>query len=184
MEKQVVPCLGITNRWRVLDGGEVLMDIVTGHNRQQILPGIVISDYGKGKVVYCSNALESLYDYNGAALAGELIQKIVKTISGKEEPYTLDAPAGLLANLVEKENRMVLHLTNWTGNKFEKPWINEYYIAPVENVRIIIRIPEDKKIKNISMFIETDYEKKITGRNLEVFLPKVEAYQAVVVEME
>jgi hypothetical protein len=168
----------------VLDGGEVLMDIVTGHNRQQILPGIVISDYGKGKVVYCSNALESLYDYNGAALAGELIQKIVKTISGKEEPYTLDAPAGLLANLVEKENRMVLHLTNWTGNKFEKPWINEYYLAPVENVRIIIRIPEDKKIKNISMFIETDYEKKITGRNLEVFLPKVEAYQAVVVEIE
>ncbi len=168
----------------VLDGGEVLMDIVTGHNRQPILPGLVISDYGKGQVIYCSNALESLYDYDGAAVVGELIKNIIETISVNEPPYTLDAPAGLFANLAEKENQMVLHLTNWTGNKFEKPWINEYYLAPVENVRITIRIPEHKRIKNVSMFVETDYEKRITGRNLEVFLPRVEAYQAVTIEME
>jgi hypothetical protein len=168
----------------VLDGGEGLMDIVTGHDRQRILPGLVISDHGRGRVVYCSNALESLYDYEGAAIAGELLEKIVKMISANEPPYTLDAPAGLLANLTEKENQMVLHLTNWTGNKFEKPWINEYYLAPVENVRISIRIPEHKKIKNVSLLVETNYEKRITGRNLEVLLPRVEAYQAVVVEME
>ena len=168
----------------VLDGGEVLMDIVTGHNRQSVLPGVIISDYGKGKVVYCSNAIESLYDYNGAAIVGEFINMMVEILSLTNAPYTLDAPAGLLANLTEKENQMVLHLTNWTGNKFEKPWINEYYIAPVENVRLKIRIPEDKRIKNISMFIDTDYEKKIGGRQVEVFLPKVEAYQAVMVEFE
>ena len=122
----------------VLDGGEVRMDIVTGHNRRRILPGLVVSDYGKGKVIYCSNALESLYDYEGAGIAGELMQKMVETVSANEPPYRLDAPAGLFANLTEKENLMVLHLTNWTGNKFEKPWINEYYLAPVENVRVII----------------------------------------------
>ena len=169
---------------KVLDGGDVLMDVVTGHDRQQILPGLVISDHGKGKVIYCSNALESLYDYEGAAITGELIKKIVEMISAIEPPYTLDAPAGLLANLAEKENLMVLHLTNWTGNKFEKPWINEYYLAPVENVRVTIRIPEHKRIKNVSLLVETNYEKRITGRNLEVLLPRVEAYQAVAVEME
>lgn len=168
----------------VLDGGEVLMDIVTGHNRQSVLPGVIISDYGKGKVVYCSNALESLYDYDGAAIIGELIQKIVEIISAKEAPYTLYAPASLLANLAEKENQMVLHLTNWTGNKFEKPWINEYYLAPVENVRLQIGIPEGKKVKSVSTLIEAEYDKKITGQNLEVFFPRIEAYQAVVVELE
>lgn len=168
----------------VLDGGEVRMDIVTGHNRRRILPGLVVSDYGKGKVIYCSNALESLYDYEGAGIAGELMQKMVETVSANEPPYRLDAPSGLLANLAEKENLMVLHLTNWTGNKFEKPWINEYYLAPVENVRIIIPIPEHKRIKNVSLLVEADYEKKITGGNLEIVLPRVEAYQAVAVEME
>ncbi|NLT52885.1 MAG: hypothetical protein GXX85_18420, partial [Ignavibacteria bacterium] len=118
------------------------------------------------------------------AIAGELLEKIVKMISTNEPPYTLDAPAGLLANLTEKENRMVLHLTNWTGNKFEKPWINEYYLAPVEDVRVIIRIPEHKRIKNVSLLVESNYKKRITGSNLEVILPSVEAYQAVVVEME
>ena len=169
---------------KVLDGGEVLMDIVTGHDRQRILPGLVLSDYGRGRVVYCSNAIESLYDYEGAAIAGELLEKIVKMISTNEPPYTLDAPAGLLANLTEKENRMVLHLTNWTGNKFERPWVNEYYLAPVEDVRVIIRIPEHKRIKNVSLLVESNYKKRITGSNLEVILPSVEAYQAVVVEME
>lgn len=168
----------------VLDGGEVLMDIVTGHDRRRILPGLVISDHGKGKVIYCSNALESLYDYEGAAIVGELMQKMVETVSANEPPYRLDAPAGLLANLTEKENLMVLHLTNWTGNKFEKPWINEYYLAPVENVRVIIHIPEHKRIKSVSLLVEADYEKRITGRELEILLPKVEAYQAIAVEME
>jgi hypothetical protein len=168
----------------VLDGGEVLMDIVTGHDRRRILPGLVISDHGKGKVIYCSNALESLYDYEGAAIVGELMEKMVETVSGNEPPYRLDAPAGLLANLAEKENLMVLHLTNWTGNKFEKPWINEYYLAPVENVRVIIHIPEHKRIKSVSLLVEADYEKRITGSNLEIVLPRVDAYQAIAVEME
>jgi hypothetical protein len=168
----------------VLDGGEVLMDIVTGYNRQTILPGVVISDYGKGRVVYCSNALESLYDYDGSAIVGELLREIIEAISVKSPPYTLDAPAGLLANLTKKENLMVLHLTNWTGNKFEKPWRNEYYLSPVENIRLKIRIPEHKKIKNISMFVKTDFKKKISANNLEICIPKVEAYQAIVIEME
>ena len=62
-----------------------------------------------------------------------MIQKIIEAVSANELPYRLDAPSGLFANLAEKENLMVLHLTNWTGNKFEQPWINEYYLAPVEN---------------------------------------------------
>ena len=168
----------------VLDGGEVLMDIVTGHDRRRILPGLVISDHGKGKVIYCSNALESLYDYEGTVIVGELMQKMVETVSANEPPYRLDAPAGLFANLTEKENLMVLHLTNWTGNKFEKPWINEYYLAPVENVRVIIQIPEHKSIKSVSLLIEADYEKRITCRELEILLPRVDAYQAIAVEME
>jgi hypothetical protein len=79
---------------------------------------------------------------------------------------------------------MVLHLTNWTGNKFEKPWMNEYYLAPVENVHMQIRIPEDKTVKRVSTLIKTDFKKKISGQNLELFLPRIEAYQAVVVEFE
>lgn len=168
----------------VLEGGIVLMDIVTGLNNKPILPGLIMSKYGRGQVIYCASALESLYAGCGARIVGDLIRSFIKTVSTEPIPYTLDAPASLIANLAEKEGQLILHLTNWTGNKFEQPWRNEYYLAPVENVSLRIRIPEDKKIKNVYTLVEADFKKQVSGQNLEVFLPKVEAYQAIVLEFE
>lgn len=181
-ENKLFP-LGYYEPVEVLDGGEVLMDIVTGHNQQPILPGVVMSTYGKGSVIYSASGLESLYDIQGPDVVGELIKEFVKAVSRESVPYILNAPAGLLANLTKKENQLVLHLTNWTGNKFEKPWRNEYYLAPVENVRLQIQIPDGKKVKHVSTLVEADYDKRITGQNLEVVFPRIESYQAVVVEL-
>lgn len=168
----------------VLDGGEVLMNIVTGYDQKAILPGVVMSKYGKGRVIYCSTALESFYGSEGAGMAGELIQKLIKKIAFEPEPYYMDSPASLLGNLTRKHNTLVFHMTNWTGNKFEHPLWNEYYLSPVENVNLHIRIPEGKKVKNVSILVKADYKKKIRGQNLELYFPRVEAYQAVVVELE
>ena len=168
----------------VLPGGEILMDIVTGHDQKPILPGVVISNYGKGRVIYYASAIESLYNVDGPDLIEELIIKLVETVSDEPVPYTLDAPSSLISNLMMKENHMVLHLTNWTGNKFEKPLRNEYYLAPVENVKLQIRIPDNKRIINISTLVEAEFSKKIAGQTLEIFFPRVDAYQAVVVQFE
>jgi hypothetical protein len=168
----------------VLSGGQVLMNVITGHDNQPILPAVVMSTYGKGRVIYCSSALESLYNSGGPDLVEELIIKFVNTVANEPAPYFLEAPATLISNLMMKENKMVLHLTNWTGNKFEKPLRNEYYLAPVENVRLHIRIPENKKVGKVSTLVKADFKKKIKGQTLEVFFPRVEAYQAVVVEFK
>jgi hypothetical protein len=115
---------------------------------------------------------------------GDLISSFIKTVSTQPVPYTIDAPASLIANLTEKEDRLILHLTNWTGNKFERPWRNEYYLAPVENVSLQIQIPEGKQVQNVFTLVETDFEKQVKGQNLEVFLPRIGAYQAIVLEFE
>ena len=166
----------------VLEGGKVLMDIITGPDNNPILPGVIMSEYGKGRVIYCASALESLYEGCGAKMIGDLINSFVKTVSTKPDPYTLDAPASLIANLTEKEDRLILHLTNWTGDKFEQPWRNEYYLAPVENVSLKIHIPEGKEIQHVYTLVKTDFKQQTEGQYLEVFFPKVEAYQAIVLE--
>lgn len=168
----------------VLEGGEVIMDIVTGHDQQPVLPGVVLSRYGKGKVIYCTSALESLYQAGGQDLVGALIKKLIGIVAPEPAPYRLEAPASLLANLTKAENRMVLQLTNWTGNKFEQPQKNEYYLSPVEDVRLQIRIPENKKVTRVSTLVKTNYRKKITGQYVDVFFPRIESYQAVLVELE
>lgn len=168
----------------VLEGGEVLMDIVTGYNKQAILPGVVMSNYGKGRVIYCSSALESLYDYEMPEITGRLITEMVSAVSFSPQPYEIVAPAGVLTNLTEKEDKMVLHLTNWTGNKYEKPWINEYYISPVENIQISLNIPDSKKVVNISTMTETELKVEKEADKIKIFIPRLESYQAVIVELE
>jgi hypothetical protein len=168
----------------VLRDAEVLMDIVTGPDRQAILPGVVMSKHGKGRVIYCASALESLYHSEGPDVVGKLIGQLVQKVVPQAAPYSLDGPASLLSNLTAKENSLVLHLTNWTGNKFEHPWRNEYELSPAENVRLQIRIPDNKRIKKVSTLVEADYRKKLRGQNLEIFFPRIEAYQAVLVEFE
>ena len=122
-----------------LDGGTVLMDIVTGDGLRPVLPGVIASQYGKGKVLYCASSIESLYTGNNESVLGDLIRDMVLSVAGAPRPYEVEAPATLVSNLTANGNRRVLHLTNWTGDKFEKTHASTYYVAPVENVRI--RLP-------------------------------------------
>ena len=168
----------------VLDGGNVVMDVITGPDSKPLLPGIVMSDYGKGRVIYCSSTLESLFNSEAPDLTGELIKSMIKAVSSQALPYTIDAPQSLISNLAYKDNKMIFHLTNWTGNKFEKPWINEYYLAPVENVKLKISIPEGKKVVEVSAMAQGSFKKKINGQMLEVSLPKVGDYQGIIIELE
>lgn len=169
---------------KVLDGGETIMDIVTGYNKEAVLPGVVVTNFGKGKVLYCSSALEAFYNNDKPEIIGQLLEKFVTIVSKEAPPYTLDAPDGLFANLTRKDNLLVLHLTNWTGNKYEKNLMNEYYLAPVKNASLKIRIPYGKKIKNVFTLIDKQYDKKIKDQEIELHFPEVEAYQAVVVELD
>jgi hypothetical protein len=168
----------------VLEGGEAIMNAVTGDGRRSVLPGVVISDYGKGKVVYCTSTIESLYLEEGIYVLGELIRDLINSVTPEEKLYTIEAPASLMTNLAEKEDTWVIHMTNWTGNKFERAQTNEYYLAPVENVKIDINIPKGKAVRDISTFIETSFNKEIKKNKIEVSIPRINAYQGLKIKFE
>jgi hypothetical protein len=163
---------------------QVIMDIVTGDSRHSLLPGVVLSKYGNGMVLYSSASLESLFLKDGKYILGELIRQFVYSVGGKEQPYTVNAPSFLISNLAYNEDQWVFHFTNWTGNKFERPYIDDNYLAPVENVILEFNIPDDKKIKSVSTFINVPIEKKIGTSKVEIIIPRVEAYQAVQVNFK
>jgi len=45
-------------------------------------------------------------------------------------------------------------------------------------------IPAGAKARRVSTFLKTPFRQKQTGHELEIRLPRVEAYQAIVVELE
>ena len=168
----------------VLEGSSVVMDIVTGDGRRAFLPGVVVSRYGKGRVAYLASCLESLFLTDNIDVLGKLIRSLVKAVAPEQAPYDLQAPAGLICNMTTKGNRRILHMTNWTGNKFERMLTKEYYLAPIENVVLRVRLPKQKKIRSIGTFVEKPSKRCDREGIVEISFPRIEAYQAVHLEFE
>jgi hypothetical protein len=169
---------------KALDGGEVWKDIVTGDGLRPILPGVIVSRYGRGRVVYCASTLEGLYLQQNSSAVGEMVRSLVAKAAGEPPPYEVDAPAALIANLSMNGDVRVLHLTNWTGNKLERAGANEYYLAPVDNVRVRLAIPPGKRVRAVTLLVPAPYRHRQRGATLEVSIRRIEAYQAIRVEME
>ncbi|MFC1635827.1 hypothetical protein ACFL5Z_13390 [Planctomycetota bacterium] len=169
---------------KVLKGGSVVMDIVTGDERRAFLPGVVLSRYGKGRVVYIASCIESLFQTDNMDVQGKLIRTLIKMVAPEPAPYELEAPAGLICNMTTKSNRCVLHMTNWTGNKLERMLTKEYYLAPVEDVVLRIHLPEKKSLQSIDTFVVSPSKRRDLNGAVEISFPRIEAYQAVHLEFE
>jgi len=169
---------------RVLDGGEVWKDIVTGDGLRPLLPGVVVSSHGKGRVVYCASALESLFLQQNSRAVGDLLRGLIAKAAPEPPPYRMEAPAALIANLSIKDNTWILHMTNWTGNKLERAGANEYYLAPVENVRVRLALPQGKRVSKVELLAPGASRKELKASSLEVLIPRIRAYQALRVDLE
>ncbi len=168
----------------VLEGGEVWKDIVTGDGLRPILPGVVVSSHGKGRVVYSASALESLFLQRNSRLVGQLLTGLIARAASEPPPYEIDGPQDLITNLAAGPDVLVLHLTNWTGNKLERAGANEYYVAPVENVRVRLTVPSGRRVRKVTLLVDAPFRHERHGSTLEVSIPRIEAYQAVRVELE
>jgi len=162
----------------VLAGGRVDADIVRGSGKA-LLPAVVSSTFGKGRVAYLASSLESFYAQSNAQVVGEFLEVLIRSMSAAVPPYEVSAPETLITNLTMKGDEYVLHLGNWTGNKFEMPRVDEYYIAPVENVRIRFQIPEGRKIARLRLLVPGRMRTRNLVNAVEISLPRVEAYQGV-----
>ena len=163
-----------------MEGGAVEMNIVTGDGLKPLLPGVVVSRCGKGRVIYLASSLESLYRSTRQSVLGSLLRQLVEDAAATPPPCRVDAPPSLIANLTQNGNRRVLHLLNWTGDTENEG----NYLPPVENVTARMTIPDGLKVRRVSAFLKTPLRQRQSGRELEIRLPRVEAYQALSVEFE
>jgi hypothetical protein len=163
----------------VLQGGKVLMNIVTGDGNRPVLPGVVLSSYGAGKVLYSASSLESLFYGNGNPEIKELLKDFVSIVSSEPLPYVVKAPSALISNLQQSGNSYLLHLTNWTGDKFELKHVMEEYIAPVENVRIEFPLKAGSKVVSVRSLSGASFKKELGNGLLKITLPRVEAYEGI-----
>jgi hypothetical protein len=156
------------------------MNIVRGDGPKPILPGVVVSRHGKGRVIYLASSLESLYSSTKQSLLGNFLRGLVEEAAAGPPPCRVEAPPSVIANLTQNGNRRVLHLLNWTGDAENEA----NYLPPVENVTLRMTIPDGMKVRRVSSFLDAALRQRQSGQELDMLLPRVEAYQAVAVELE
>ncbi len=172
--------LGYFEPVEVLEGGSRIMDIVTGDGRRSILPGVVTSHYGKGRVVYLASSLESLYSQTRQSVLGDCLRRLVESVATPPPPYRVTAPGTLIVNLTQNGDRRVLHLLNWTT----EPENESGYLPPIDNVCVRLRLPEGKQARRLAGFPTTSFRRKQSGQELELRFPRIDSYEAVVFELQ
>ena len=169
---------------KAVSGGTVAADIVMGTNTEPLFPGLIVSQYGKGRVAYIPAALDAMYRQTRIRQFADFVRDVVAYVSPGGLPYEIDAPSTLMANMMSRGDTRVLHLINWTGCKHESPQQNVYYIPPVENVVIRYKVPSGKRVTGVRLFVPADFSQRVREGVLCVTLPKVDRYQGVIIEME
>lgn len=167
-----------------LAGGTVAADIVVGTDTKPIFPGLIVSRYGKGRVAYISSAFGAMYLQTHIQQFADFLRNVIEYVSQEEIPYDIDAPSSLISNMTSDGNNRVLHLINWTGCKMERILQNVYYIPPIENVTVRFKIPEEKEIKEVKLFVTAEYSYYTEKNILYINLPKVENYQGIIIDMK
>ena len=163
----------------------VVADIVLGTDNEPVAPGIVVARYGKGKVAYISAEIGAMYMQTGIKELADVIRDMIEYVSPERPSYEIEAPiASLITNMTVNDKRMVLHLINRTASNQERMWQNIYYIPPIENVKIKVRIPGSKEIKKITSFVPAEISQKRERDILEITLPRIDNYQAIAIEVK
>ena len=167
-----------------LPGSQVIAGIVAGNKNEHLVPGLIVSRHGKGKVAYIAPAMGAIYLQCGVKEYSDFIRNVVEYVSPAQLPYEIEAPhSTLIINMMVNGDKRVFHLVNWPGSQSERMWQNVYHIPPVEDVTIKFRIPAGKKISKVSSFVQADITRKIEGAILSMNLSGIENYQGVVIEM-
>jgi len=126
-----------------------------------------------------------MYLQTGIREYSDLIRNVIEYVSPERTSYEIEAPiASLITNMTVNGDRMVFHLINRTASNQERMWQNIYYIAPIENIKIKVSIPDGKEIKNIALFVPVAFTHKKEKGMLEITLSRIDKYQAIVVELQ
>ncbi len=140
-------------------------------------PALLVNNYGKGRVCYISAAIEKDYEPNFSSLTKCFLANCIRWTMGEAPPFWLSSgPTNLecTAFLQDDKKRIVFHLVNFQVD--DNPSV-------VYDVTLNVKIPEGVEIKKVIMPLEGELKYEISEKIARIFIPRVEIYRVVVLEM-
>lgn len=168
------------------DSATILARHDEGYEDKQTTPTLVANEFGSGRVVYAAGSLGNAYYIRTLPEFKVILGNAVEWVLADKRQTDVSAEMPELVEILlvaqEKENRVLAHLLNYTG-EWERP-LNR--VLPLTDFRF--RIKADVlggKLRRASL-LTTGAEIASRSKDgwLEFTLPRLEAYEAIVLERE
>lgn len=191
---------------RVAKGAETLVNFRESIAAKETWPAAVVSQVGKGRVVYFPAALDQAMYFYPAGYLRRMLRNACDWAAGAPPPVEVDAPMILATTfrVQHEKHRTIVHLLNdasswgrhsiyqkvtpeelkqWPGGResdLRGAWAVREEAVPIHDIKVVCRIPGVKKAtlqpENLALPL-----RKVAG-GVEVTVPKVTLHSMVVFE--
>jgi len=160
---------------------EVLATTYRMGYQERFDPALIARRYDKGKVVYIPSGLEAVYPATRYEQIRRLFNNVVRWLAGERIPYCIKAKPGVVANLMESSDGLLLHLLNNNGTKNKRTHCREDYV-PVFDISVEVRVPEGRSVKKIE-FLNSGERPDYSVENgwLKFEIETLELYEGILI---
>jgi hypothetical protein len=158
-------------------------------------PGIIVNNYGKGKVVYFAGQIDRLFYRIGHPDHEKILLNSVLWAGG-EPILKVDAPNTVEVTFFEQERRKIIHLLNHTYDQlFPAPTTGTHgyfsrgiiravtNVIPVSNLTVHFNTPNGSNVQKIySMLTKKVVPHRVEGQKTVFNISKLTEYDAFVID--
>lgn len=169
--------------FKAASSAAVLAQTYSRGARKILGPAAVHNRHGKGQVIYIGSGLEAVYEETLDERLRAYFRFLLDPILASARTYEVEFRPGLLHQFSVSSETLLLHLLANTGNIDKKDPVLESFL-PVRNVRVRIRLPEDRSAKGVSlMWTGAKPPWNIHNGWVELTVPKIEVYEIIKVDL-
>lgn len=157
----------------------VAMTTGIGHDID-IAPAVIAREYGRGKVIYMTGGLEALYRTSRFGELAVIFNNGILWMTGGDIPYEVHGAPGLIVNMNETGDAILIHIVNNNGDKTKFAPVRENYV-PVFNIRVKIKTG-GRTVESVKLLYRdaTPVYEEIPEA-IEVLIPEIQHYECVCV---
>lgn len=184
---QFLPRPAYSLKVREQDGTHVLAKFLESTGRvylapkgESCYPGLILREYGKGKVAYLASLLGNSYTTLKIEDHELLARYMVEQVRNGESEITVEAPPTVQVELRKQvrdgKERILIHLVNNTGD-MQRPMTT---LIPIYDIRV--KIPKADASSVRTLWSKEGLAFMQSGDVIEFTLPRLEFYEVVVIE--
>lgn len=146
------------------------------------VPGAIVREVGKGRVVYFPSDIDRTFWEVLSADHGLLLRNAVSWVNAEPMPIDVVGKGVLDLSYWRQRDSLTVHLVNLTNPMMMKGPVTEVF--PVGSQQVRITLPSARPVKAVKLLVAGGAAAhRQTGNVLEVLVPQVELHEVVAVDL-